>query len=244
MMTIREVIVAAFQMLSGLHHIHSKKLIHFDIKPDNILLSNRGEALLSDFGHAKQTNYKGVAPQDRPYTPMIPPEGFKDQEYDVTFDIYQVGLTLYRMCNGNDAFREQLEQYGPKIANREDFRFDVRNAKFPDRKAFAPHVPSKLRKIIRKCLETDPSKRYHSAIEVANALAEIDGPMLGWRLAATPARRVWTKNENGTEYELSVHPDGKSELYKCVNGGARRRVTDGCRASTTDRDLQTLLGSY
>ncbi len=51
-MTVREIVTVGCQVLSGLHNIHSKGLIHFDVKPDNILLSDRGEALLSDFGLA------------------------------------------------------------------------------------------------------------------------------------------------------------------------------------------------
>lgn len=66
-MTVREIVTAACQVLSGLHNIHSKSLIHFDVKPDNILLSERMEALISDFGLAKQMNLAGVALQDRLY---------------------------------------------------------------------------------------------------------------------------------------------------------------------------------
>lgn len=49
-MTVREIVKVGCQVLSGLHNIHSKGLIHFDVKPDNILLSDRGEALISDLG--------------------------------------------------------------------------------------------------------------------------------------------------------------------------------------------------
>ena len=67
-MTVREIVTVGCQILSGLHNIHSKGLIHFDVKPDNILLSDRQEALLSDFGLAKQMNLSGVAFQDRLYS--------------------------------------------------------------------------------------------------------------------------------------------------------------------------------
>lgn len=111
-MTVREIIGIGSQVLAGLHNIHSKNLIHFDVKPDNVLLSPRWEALVSDFGLAKQMNYSGVAAQDRHYTPMIPPEALATDQFDRTFDIYQVGLTLYRMCNGNEHFHAQLAKYG------------------------------------------------------------------------------------------------------------------------------------
>ena len=73
-LTVREIIRYSTQFLSGLHNIHSKRLIHFDIKPDNILFSDQGEALLSDFGLAKQLTITGVAGQDRIYGRMTPPD--------------------------------------------------------------------------------------------------------------------------------------------------------------------------
>lgn len=244
-LTVREVVALGAQILTGLHNIHSKNLVHFDIKPDNILLSPRGEALVSDFGQAKQMNFSGVAAQDRHYGKMIPPEALVTDHFDRTFDVYQFGLTLYRMCNGNDNFYAQFAKYGPPGSfDRAKFSFDLRNAKFPDRSAFLPHIPSTLRNVIKKCLEVDPARRYQSAIDVANAMAGIDGNGLDWQFVPHPDKKVWTKNENGTEYELTVEADGSSTCYKVVNGGARRRVLDACKASITDRELRTLFASY
>ena len=64
--------------------------------------------MLSDFGQAKQTNYSGVAVQDRLCGKMIPPEALDTDQLTRTFDIYQISLTLYRMCNGNDKFYRQF----------------------------------------------------------------------------------------------------------------------------------------
>src|SRR4030095_5450000 len=111
-LTVREIITLAAQTLSALHNIHSKKLIHFDVKPDNLLLSDRGEALLSDFGLARQVQ-GGLAGQDQHYLKMIPPEAFTQDHFDRTFDLFQLGLTLYRMCNGDDVFYEQLNKFSP-----------------------------------------------------------------------------------------------------------------------------------
>lgn len=244
-LTVREIISLGIQTLSGLHNIHSKNLIHFDVKPDNILLSPRGEALISDFGQAKQMNFSGVAAQDRLYGKMTPPEATVTDHFDKRFDVYQVGLTLYRMCNGNDNFYAQLAKYGPPAAfDRAAFQFDLRNGRFPDRSSFLPHIPSTLRNVIKRCLQVAPADRYGSAIEVANAMAGISGECLDWRYAPNAATKVWTKNENGTNYELTVNPDGSSVCYKSVNGGQARRVTDACKANITDKDLRKLFTSY
>ena len=244
-LTVREIVTLGCNVLSGLHNIHSKGLIHFDVKPDNVLLSDRGEGLLSDFGLAKQMNFAGVALQDRLYNKMNAPEATRGDQFDRTFDLYQFGLTLYRMCNGDETFNAQYLAYGAGAAfDRVSFRNDLRNGRFPDRHVFPPHVPARLRRVIRQCLETDPANRYQSAVEVANALAEVAGETLDWRLVETHDRRVWTKNENGTEYEFTVTQAGPTECYKVVNCGQRRRHAAGCKPTMTEREIQTFLGSY
>ncbi|GGF00351.1 hypothetical protein GCM10011611_02460 [Aliidongia dinghuensis] len=244
-LTVREIITLGSEILAGLHNIHSKGLVHFDLKPDNILISPRGEALICDFGLSKQINYSGVAAQDLHYAKMMPPEALSTDHFKRTFDIYQFGLTLYRMCNGNEHFYEQLEKYGPAASfDRDAFRYDLRNGLFPKRGSFAAHIPSTLRNVIKKCLEVEPADRYQSAIEVANAMAGIDGHCLDWRRVQHPDKNVWTKNENGTEYELTHSADGTTTCYKAVNGGQRRRVGDACRANVTDRELRKLFADY
>jgi hypothetical protein len=79
---------------------------------------------------------------------------------------------------------------------------------------------------------------------VANALAEIEGNALDWRLCESLDKRVWSKNENGTAYVFTVDRSGASECHKAVNGGASRRVTDGCKKSITPKEIEKLLGSH
>jgi eukaryotic-like serine/threonine-protein kinase len=166
-LTVREIIVLGTQFLSGLHHIHSKRLIHFDIKPDNILISDRGEALISDFGLAKQMKFNGLADQDRMYGKMAPPEAFSTDEFSNKFDIFQVGLTLYRMSAGDQSFYQQYNEYIENgQLNRDRFRYAIRNGKFPDRKLLPEHIPSVLQTTINNCLKCDPTKRYSSILEV------------------------------------------------------------------------------
>jgi serine/threonine protein kinase len=239
---VREIVTIGCQVLTGLHNIHSKGLIHFDIKPDNILLSNRGEALLSDFGLAKQMAL-GVAIPNQAYTPMVPPELWAQQGFGPTFDIYQFGLTLYRMCNGNEAFYAQLEAYGaPPTFDAARFSADVIAGRFPDRNAFPPHIPAKLRNVIKKCLRVDPSQRYQYALEVSNALAQVDGETLDWRFTSTPDRLTWTKNKNGTLTTLVVERNGPSTCTKQVGDGAPRRVKAMCKPAVNLREVARFLG--
>lgn len=244
-LTVREIVIFGCQIASGLHNVHSKKLIHFDIKPDNILLSERGEALISDFGLSKYTDIYGKASQDRMYFRMIPPEALNGEEFTVLFDIYQLGLTLYRMCNGNTIFYEQFHSYGDVSSfDRDRFRFDVKNGRFPDRDIFLEHIPDKLRKIIKKCLEPNPTNRYCATIEVANALAEIDGKVLDWQFCISDSSKVWTKLAEDREYKLVISDDGTSLAKKTTGSGRSTRIRDYCKQALTSKEIKKFLGDY
>jgi eukaryotic-like serine/threonine-protein kinase len=176
---------------------------------------------------------------------MISQEATRGDQFNRTFDIYQFGLTLYRMCNGNIEYYRQYNQYGVGPAfDRDRFRNDVRAGDFPDRERFPGHIPQRLRTIIRNCLQVDPGNRYQSAIDVANELAEVEGPILDWRFSIDDETRKWDKNESGTLIEFSAVTSGATECFKTVGAGQRRRVTEGCKARMTERDIRTFLGNH
>ncbi len=236
-LTVRRIVTLACQTLSALHNIHSKGLIHFDVKPDNILLSERGDALLSDFGLAMQM-VGGVARPGQAYSKMIPPEALQGQPaFDLRWDIYQMGLTLYRMTVGNAEFDRQFDAYPDANA----FRVDVLAGRFPDRKKFPPHAPARLRSVVKKCLGVDPTDRYQSAIEAANALALVDGTTLDWQLTTVGGTRTWEKNEGGTKVVLEVSPDGDAKCSKQKGAGKAQRVTAMCK-KVTESEVSKFLG--
>lgn len=244
-LTVREIVTFGCHILSALHNIHSKGLIHFDVKPDNVLFSNRCEALLSDFGLAKQMNYSGLAQQDEHYFKMLPPEATSGDRFTRTFDIYQFGLTLYQMCNGSRSFRDHFDSYGAgAYFDRKKFLDDLRLGTFPNRESFMPHIPVRLRRIVAKCIAPNPAARYQSALEVANWLAEIEGENLDWQFTEAAGSRFWTKNKAGTLCELIVRPDGATECFKTVGAGKRRRFTEGCTPKMTDTNIRTFLGAH
>ena len=242
-LTVREVVNFGCQIAAGLHNIHSKGLIHFDLKVDNVLLSDRSEALISDFGLAKAQDAFGQASPDQIYTPIVPPEAFAKNEFDRRFDIYQFGMTLYVMCNGVSCLKDQLGMFVAADGSTDGagFAAAIEKGSFPDRKAFLPHIPPRLRKIVNKCLEVKPDDRYQSALEVANDLAVVDG-CLDWQYAVDGAGRTWSRDVDGAAYMLTVTPSGKTELTKSINGGKAKRQTAGCHPKLTDAAITLLLG--
>jgi serine/threonine protein kinase len=169
-LTVREIIRYAVQFLSGLHNIHVKKLIHFDIKPDNILISDSDEALVTDFGLAKNMNTLGFSTPQQVYPRQFPPELFTQTHHSMLFDIYNAGLTLYRMSNGNQFYYDQMQKYSTQA----QYISAIQNGNFPNRTSYQPHIPKNLRKVINKAISVNQTDRYQTVLELINELSPID----------------------------------------------------------------------
>lgn len=199
--TVREIIKYSLDLLSAVNYIHSKQLLHLDIKPTNILLDNSGKAILTDFGLSRYMNEFGIANQPYNYRLHFDPECFIHSGRTVQSDIYQVGLTIYRLCNGVNILRQQSQDM--KINDNKILKEYIEKGKFPDRKYFLPHIPKSLRKIVLKALQIDKSKRYANTIEIMNDLSDID-TNLDWVYKGKLNER-YTKIDDSYKYVISVN---------------------------------------
>ena len=204
-LTIHQVLRYATQFLTGLNHIHSRGLLHLDIKPDSIMLSNTDVALLSDFGLAKYTDVYGLASQTFAYSLHRAPEQIMSgvQQSRLT-DIYQVGVTLYRMVNGNDFFYSQRNM----IKMDAVFHAFVLKGKFPMRNSYQEHVPQKLRRTINKCMNPDPTQRYDNVLDLLNDLSSVSENLEYKMLFVAADTKEWTKQSNGHEVKIQSRYDG------------------------------------
>lgn len=234
-LTVREIVRISCQLLSGLHNIHSKGLIHFDIKPDNVLLTERGEAHLADFGLAKQM-YAGEAWQDRFYMPIAPPERVAGPPFNLQHDIYQFGLTLYGMCCGENTVRNQFDAFG---GDQAAFVSALENGIYPNRSVFPEHIPNRLKSVVMKCLQTVPSDRYLSALAVANELAKVEH-CFDWLFEEADDKRKWSRTENGAVKCFVVNIDGSTEFTTTKNGRSRRKIPH-CKQTMTQTKIRRIL---
>lgn len=230
----REAVRYAIQFSTGLNHIHSKGLIHFDIKPDNILISDSDEALISDFGLSKSM-VAGKARPDKIYKLHYTPEYLKGLDSDIRSDIYQVGLTLYRMLNGYGFLLEQ--------AKKELTANDIISGKFPNRNIYLAHVPLSLRKIVNKCLAANPVDRYQNMLDLINDLSKIPNtPNLDWRFTQTSTSDTWTRaKDDVTDYTVSVVKSLNYSIFTSKSGRIReQKISKYCfnNISKEDKDKQ------
>lgn len=247
-LTVREVIRYSIQFLSGLNNIHVKKLIHFDIKPDNILISDTNEALVTDFGIAQNMDLFGLSEIDKAYFKHLPPEYFTTTKHSMLFDIYSAGLTIYRLCNGNQVFYEQFNKYPDRL----DLKTAILNGQFPNRESFKYHIPKKLRKVIKKSLSIKPEDRYQTVLEFFNDLGEVD-ELLDWQYTESGDIKTWIKESADRKISISLkklatlHYD-LTTLKTINSSGKTTRVSAGCvqnlPESSVEKTVTALLQQY
>lgn len=175
-LTVREIIKYSLDFISAIYCIHDNNMIHCDIKPNNILIDDNNQAILSDFGSAIQLDIYGLGKLKNVYYKHIAPEQCFTSTVDSAVDVYQVGTTLYRMCNGNEEYNNQLKRY----KNLNDLKIAISRGKFPVRKKYLPHIPKSLIQVVEKCLQVNREDRYVDMLDILNDLSKIE-ENLDWK---------------------------------------------------------------
>jgi Nif-specific regulatory protein len=153
------------QIASGLHHIHHLGIIHLDLKPSNILVSDEGKAKIMDFGLAIESR-QVFDRRIRGTLQYMAPEVLRQDRVDSRADLYALGMTLYETVTG------ALPGYGkpPIEVMRMHLDDEIRRPS-----SINPRVPDALEQIIMKLLEKDPRHRFPSAAALLQAIADAAG---------------------------------------------------------------------
>ena len=157
----REVISIAIQMCSGIEEAHKHHIIHRDIKPQNIIISNDGKVKVTDFGIARMvtsTTTTTVAMGSVHYTS---PEQARGGYSDEKSDIYSIGITLYEMVTGQVPFNgDTTVEVAMKHLQEE----------ITPPSELVPDIPYSLEQIILKCTQKNAERRYSDVDELIQDL--------------------------------------------------------------------------
>lgn len=156
----------AIMICDGLHHAHEKGIIHRDIKPHNVLITDFGIVKVADFGIAqaitKQTiTFGGNVVGSVQY---ISPEQAKGEPLTRATDIYSVGCVMFEMLTGQIPY----DADSPITIALKHIHDDI-----PSVRALNPEVPVGLEGIITKAMQKLPQHRFSTAEELRNALLNI-----------------------------------------------------------------------
>ncbi len=240
-LSVSEIIKYGLDFLTGVHYVHTKGLIHFDIKPTNILINNSNKAVLTDFGLSLYTDLKGIATNEIFYNYHRPPEACSTTiDLTVHSDIYQSGLTLYRMAIGNKKFKEQTSQFTDKAQLYDS----IKKGTFPKRDIFPSHIPEKLQKIIIKSLDIKPDKRHQSIIELMNDLSLVEDG-INWEYNCTEDVEILTLDDGKNINVLEIKKYGEKYLstYNVTNKLTNkiRKNKDWSKELSSLKDLKKFL---
>jgi len=242
----REIVRYAIDFLSGLHHVHVRKLIHFDVKPKNVLLDDSDTGTLSDFGLAREMDSTGHVLRWTVYGRHRPPEFTNSsRRVSTAADIYQAGLTLYRMCAGHLEFERQVVEHA---ADEEGDCVSINNGAFPERQRFLTHIPKRLRGIILKALDIDPARRHSNILEMMNALALVN-ESLDWHYqeGAQWGEGVWNESSdsaNASTRSISLVRNGSAwevAASRAFPNGRQRRCSRFSKSGLSQDSAQKLV---
>ncbi len=182
---VRDALLLSLQVARALSFAHDRGLVHRDVKPQNVLLNEDGQAKVTDFGIARSLDVHGVTQTGTVLgtSDYIAPEQARGQKVDPKTDIYSLGVVLYELLTGEVPFAgdnfvavamRHVNEPVPSVLDRR------------------PDVPVRLDLAIQRAMAKDPADRFDSmnefVAELEACLAEVDGSDEGATMIVRPQR--------------------------------------------------------
>jgi serine/threonine protein kinase len=227
-------------ILCGLEYLHEMNFYHNDIKPQNILIGDGKQAVLSDYGITCFSK-TGSATEARSFYKLhAAPETITKSSASVQTDIYQLGVTMFRLLVGIGCLHEKF-----CAVDETNFYEMVCSGTLIKDCDFPAYVPNSLKAIIKKAIAVNPFDRYCSALEMRRALEKITFP------------GYWTSDEAGNLighkgsyiYSFSVEQTAANKYVfiakkKNTKSGKEAKISVFCRQNLSRSQLNSLIAKY
>lgn len=158
---VKEAVSIAIQVAQGIEAAHNNNIIHRDIKPQNIMISREGKVKVTDFGIARAASTNTINSNAMGSVHYISPEQARGGYIDEKSDIYSLGITLYELVTGKVPFE------GDSTVS---VALQHINEEIQSPKELVPNLPISVEKIILKCTQKKPDRRY---LKVSALIADL-----------------------------------------------------------------------
>jgi serine/threonine protein kinase len=230
------VLRVAKDILQGLDYLHANSFYHNDIKPENVIIGSVGQAMLSDYGIMGISSNGQPVPAPGAYKLHKAPEVVSGGNISVTTDIFQAGLTLYRLATGLSTLRAKQSALG-----WDNYYVAISSGKLIGKNDFPPYLPPALRRIIMHATTPAASDRFQTALEMRRAVERLAFP------------GYWTVDVGGQLLGLSGHHQYRIErtangnnrfsllaLKKNLNSGNEIKVSNFCGRDLSAKEADVL----
>ncbi|MAI62038.1 MAG: hypothetical protein CBB87_06050 [Micavibrio sp. TMED27] len=222
-MPIKTVLPIISDVLRGLEFLHEQDLYHNDIKPKNILLGNNGEGILTDYGISVAGAGQAYVTPTGAYKLHTAPELIANNHINGQTDIYQVGLTMFRLLNGIGKLRDKLNSLGEA-----GYYQKVESGNLIQPKDYLPFIPRNLKSIITKATHVDPTQRFQTPLEMRRRLEGLN--YVG----------DWTYTPNGNYMGHCVANEYRFEESRVGNGTYNFTAFKKNKSSQNERRMGVL----
>lgn len=208
-MSLKEIIKLGVDICKALEICATKNIIHRDIKPDNIFVSENGDFELGDFGIARQleSTQSGLSKKGT-YTYMAP-EIYNGQAYNSTVDIYSLGIVLYRLLNKNRAPFLPLAPQPIRYTDKENALISrMKGEPIPA----IVGIDERLNEIVLKACAYNPKERYKTASEMKADLSALELDEAN-RESVSPVPIDEDDEQTVSPFDRIINEDTKDEEY-------------------------------
>lgn len=160
-LSFKESVSIAIQVARGIEAAHNKQITHRDIKPQNIIISTEGKVKVTDFGIARAASSNTISSDVMGSVHYSSPEQARNGFVDGRSDIYSLGIVMYEMVTGRVPFDGDTT-VAVAIQHLQEEMVPPSN--------YAPNLPISMEKIILKCTQKNPDRRYQTIEELLNDL--------------------------------------------------------------------------
>jgi serine/threonine protein kinase len=213
-----KVVEIIFKCIRALEYAFQHGVIHRDIKPGNVLLSQDGETKVGDFGASfqqrladKTTQIKGVGSPA-----YMSPEQLRMEKLSHQTDIYSLGVTMFRLLTGRLPY-----EAGSHVA----LTYAILNTPPPKPSSYRPDLPTLLDEIVMKAIQKDPAKRYRSWLDFGK---DVTRAFMSLRIDTTTPAPTSDSERFGKLHELPFFKDfGEVELWEVVRVATWQTIDAG-----------------